>query len=424
MICSDCVTPEPLKTLIIERGQPAICEYCENEAIAYETKLLFEYVYDRIRENFASEDDLSSFEHGMLYEGGSDEIPVQTIDIVLSEWLELGEEVYFDDIWSGVPSEFNINKNGQTTHFYIDDGLLERNIYEDRWTKFIEDIKHAHRFFNPIARDFLDSVFSSLSTKEQKINENFLRTINKGEMLFRARNGGNYKETKKIWDDLTNEFGPSPKNKAGSQRMTPNGISALYCALDRATCLSEIRSITGDNVVSIALTPTTQLHLLDLTKLTKIEPPKLTFLDIGYLDSLHLKTFINSLVSKMSKPKGRNDELSYISTQVVFEYLRLRFGLQVDGLVFPSVQTGSIGTNVVLFPEASVLSKIIIEKNESNPAYKFEPKAKLAVIADSVRFHKITAIETKATQYDEIHGLFMSELERKRMGSILWQSEE
>lgn len=38
-------------------------------------------------------------------------------------------------------------------------------------------------------------------------------------------------------------------------------------------------------------------------------------------------------------------------------YLRLQFGKQVDGLVFPSVQTGEVGTNVVLFPEASVISK-------------------------------------------------------------------
>ncbi|MNG14439.1 hypothetical protein D3C84_981900 [compost metagenome] len=53
----------------------------------------------------------------------------------------------------------------------------------------------------------------------------------------------------------------------------------------------------------------------------------------------------------MSRPKARNDELRYLSTQVVFEYLRLRFGKSVDGLVFPSVQTGEAGTNVVLFPE-------------------------------------------------------------------------
>lgn len=68
---------------------------------------------------------------------------------------------------------------------------------------------------------------------------------------------------------------PTPKDRASNQRMTPNGISTLYYALERETCLSEIRSITGDNVVSGAMTPTNELRLLDLTKLELVEPPQL-----------------------------------------------------------------------------------------------------------------------------------------------------
>ena len=121
----------------------------------------------------------------------------------------------------------------------------------------------------------------------------------------------------------------------------------------------------------------------------------------------------------MSRPKARNDELSYLSTQVVFEYLRLRFGKYVDGLVFPSVQTGEAGTNVVLFPEASRLSyvpptdPVPMAVPPENP---FGSPAKLAVVADSIRFHKVTAIETKAQEYSHIYDLFMSDLNRKRLG--------
>nr|WP_258306563.1 RES family NAD+ phosphorylase [Pseudomonas prosekii] len=232
--------------------------------------------------------------------------------------------------------------------------------------------------------------------------------------------------------DPAGQFGPTPKHLASSQRMTPNGISALYCALERETCLSEIRSITGDHVVSTALTPIGELKLLDLTVLDRVEPPDLTLLDEGFRDSLHRKVFLGSLVKKMSRPKARNDELSYLSTQVVFEYLRLRFGKYVDGLVFPSVQTGEAGTNVVLFPEASRLSyeppanpdpadgpvpKVVPAENP------YGPSAKLVVVADSIQFHKITAIETRAKHYDHIYGLFMSELNRKRLGPIFEMRE-
>jgi hypothetical protein len=129
----------------------------------------------------------------------------------------------------------------------------------------------------------------------------------------------------------------------------------------------------------------------------------------------------------MSRPKARNDELNYLSTQVVFEYLRLRFGKYVDGLVFPSVQTGEAGTNVVLFPEASRLSYVPPANPDpaDGPVPKavpaenaYGPPAKLVVVTGSIRFHKVTAIETKAKDYDHIYGLFMSELNRKRLGPL------
>lgn len=423
MICIGCVTPRPLKNLIAEQGLPDNCQYCNTIGTAIVTTRLFEYIYDRVEENIAAEDDLSHFEHGMLYECGADDIAVATIDIVLSEWLSLGDEPYFDDLCNGAPPEFKVNHRGQETHFYCDDGLLERNFYEDRWTSFVEDVRHAHRFFNPTARKFLDSVFSFLVVEGNELKPGCLRLIGSGEELFRARAAEGYKKAKEMIGSPASEFGPTPKDKASSQRMTPTGISALYCALERETCLSEIRSITGDNVVSVALTPIDQMKLLDLTALERVEPPKLSLLDKGYLDALHLKTFIDSLVKKMSKPKGRNDDLSYLSTQVVFEYLRLRFSSQVDGLVFPSVQTGEAGTNIVLFPEASVIStKLYPEPHELNVAFRekpteaFEPEAKLAVIAGSIRFHKVIAIETKAKEYKHISELFMSDIVRNRLG--------
>jgi len=423
MICSACVTPQPLRDFIDSKGLLGHCSNCNQSGQAVEKQVLFDYIYDRVRENVAGEDDLSDYEHALIYELGSDAISVDTYDIVLSEWFNLGDEVYFDDLCNGVPEDFKINIRGKETHFYNDDGLLERNFYEDRWDKFIDDIKHAHRFFNQNARSFLDSVFKLLVTANDELKPEVIRTLNRGAELFRARSAGGYKKAKEIADDPASQLGPTPKDQASSQRMTPNGISALYCALERGTCLSEIRSITGDDVVSVAMTPTASLKLLDLTKLEQVEPPMLSLLDNGYLEAQHLKTFLNSLVKKMSMPKGRNDELSYLSTQVVFEYLRLRFSNQVDGLVFPSVQTGEKGTNVVLFPEASVISAQQFQKpGEDIPfgaeaEHVFESKARLAVVKGSIRFHKVKAIKTEATTYYTIDSLYMSDEVRNRFGS-------
>ncbi|MDG2524203.1 RES family NAD+ phosphorylase [Stenotrophomonas sp. HITSZ_GD] len=423
MICSGCVTSQTLKGLVERSGEAGACSYCGNAGTTVESNTLFDYIYSRVKENVASEDDLSSYEHAMLYEGGSDEIEVNTYDIVLMEWFNLGEEVYFDDLLAQAPADFKIDSRGNETHFFNDNGLLERNVYEDRWGNFIDDIRHVHRFFNPNARAFLDSVFKLLISETQELKPEVIRTLDRGTELYRARGVESYQKAKEIADDPASQLGPAPKGRASSQRMTPSGISALYCALERETCLSEIRSITGDDVVSVAFTPTADMKLLDLTKLELVEPPRLTLLDVGYLDAQHLMTFLKSLVKKMSKPKGRNDELSYLSTQVVFEYLRLRFVAEVDGLVFPSVQTGEQGTNVVLFPEASVLSAnrsmtpsaseaaLGSEANES-----LAPDAKLAVVEGSLRFHKVKAIKTEADTYGSLYDLYMSDETRRRLG--------
>ncbi|CAB5625151.1 RES family NAD+ phosphorylase [Pseudomonas aeruginosa] len=429
MICIECVTPEPLKKLFDTHGQEGDCQYCQRHGKAIESRVLFEYVYDRVRENLAQRDDLSHFELGMLYECGSDKIAMAGIDEVLSERMKLGEERYFDLLVDGVPEEFVADDDGHEVHFFDDDGTLEKNVYDEEWDAFVSGVQYTHRFFNANAKEFLDSVFSPLVTNDDALKPEVIRTMVHGDLLYRARYVKEFGDADKIIKDPAGQFGPTPRFLASSQRMTPNGISALYCALERETCLSEIRSITGDNVVSAALTPVAELKLLDLTVLNRVEPPELSPLDVGYRKALHRKVFLGSLVKKMSRPKARNDELSYLSTQVVFEYLRLRFGEQVDGLVFPSVQTGEAGTNVVLFPEASRLAYILpagAEKDRfsDEPApvqvpidkgSRLKPPTKVMVVHDSVRFHKVTAIETRAREYHHICDLFMSDETRRRL---------
>jgi hypothetical protein len=422
MICVECVTPISLKKLVLESGNEAVCRYCSSGGTCIKSDALFDYVLERVNENVGTKDDLSHFELGMIYEGGSDEIPVQTIDIVLAEWLNLGDEKYFDDLMKYLPPNYEKDEDGSEKHFYGDDGTLEHNIFEEKWGRFVNEIRHSHRFFNPRAKEFLESLFSFLSTAEGNLRPECIRTIKRGEELYRARTAPTLSDASQMKEDPVRQFGLAPKERVGNQRMTPNGIPALYCAFERQTCLSEIRSITGDHVVSIALTPVKNLALLDLNKLEHIENPESTLLDVGHRDTMHLHGFVRSLVKRMSRPKGRNDELIYLSTQVVFEYLRLTFASQVHGLVFPSVQTGEKGTNLVLFPEYSTVSNDFFNRLDdidkmfgARPEQIFEKPAYLACIAGSVRFHKVRAIVTEADEYDHIYRLYESDLDKRRL---------
>lgn len=436
MICNDCVTPPPLKKLFDTYGKMGWCKYCQCQGNAIESQKLFDYIYKCTAEEVARRNDLSDYELGMLYECGADFVAVEEIDTVLMDWFNLRDEAYINDLLEEVPSEFRVDDDGYPVHFYYDDGTLEQNLYEARWDKFVDDVRYKYRFFNVDTHRFLDDVFSPLSSDGHTLKPEVIRTIIHGETLYRARYAKDQAGAKDIIDNPAAQFGPTPKHLAGSQRMTPNGISGLYCALDRDTCLSEIRSITGDYVVSVALTPVAEVKLLDLTVLNLLELPMLTPLEEGYRKTLHRQVFLGSLVRKLSRPKARNDELSYLSTQVVFEYLRLSFGQQVVGLVFPSVQTAEAGTNVVLFPEYSLIapaplpitnaeneheekssSEVVSHISAMDKVYNpFERPAKLAIVDNSIRFHKITAIQTTAKEYNNFYDLFMSDLTRMRLG--------
>lgn len=429
MICSDCVSPLPLKKIVIANSSSGQCKYCDLDKECCDSSILFDYILERINENLAIDKDLSSYEEYMVYEGGSDEINVASLDVVASEWIGFSTDDDInsdlcDDFLGYVPQSYVKTDKGHDVLYFEDGGLLERNIFEDKWSAFIEEVTHAHRFFNPTAQSFLDSIFSFTTADDGAIKPECITEVKTGEMLYRARTVRTYKDAKVLQSDPASQFGPPPKVMAGSQRMTPSGISAMYCGFDRSTCLSEIRAITGDIVVSVAITPKTTMKFLDLRNLARLEGPDLTWLEEGFLNSCHLKSFISSLVKKMSKPKGRNEELSYLSTQVVFEYLRLKFHNQIEGLIFPSVQTGERGSNAVIFPESCVVSGVKYDEDELEiPAEPIddknpfeEPAVRLMHVARSTMFHKVTAIETTSTDYDNIHEAFMDDLTRQRLG--------
>ncbi|WP_415301682.1 RES family NAD+ phosphorylase [Alcaligenes sp. SJTW-7] len=429
MICIDCVEIEPLRRFVTGNGASGTCAYCRKEKICTKKQAVFEYILACLDKNTALDKDLSQFEYWSFYDGGSDDIDAAFFDVVVAEWLGIDNASVTNDIYEYAPESYKRDEKGIDVNYFRDDGNLERNFIEDEWSKFISGISHSHRFFNPKAKEFLDTVFSRIVRSDGKLKPECITVVNHGDVLYRARTVADYDAARKLEDDPANQFGPPPRGGTGSQRMTPSGISAMYCGFERETCLSEIRAITGDFVVSAGLTPAAPMSLLNLSSLDQEVDAKLTIMDEDYIHSVHLTAFLKSLVNKMSKPKGRNDELSYLSTQVVFEYLRLKFQGQVDGLIYPSVQTGGKGRNAVIFPECSIVSKEAYLPYEDlfgakkqpppmpsiNVENSLEEPPRLMFVKGSLTFHKITAIVTNSKDYHRINDLFMADLDRRRL---------
>ena len=156
--------------------------------------------------------------------------------------------------------------------YALDDGLLdELNEFENRWQNFLASIINEHRFFNKTAKQYLDDLFEVLLVHGE-IASTLLSSVDIETSLYRARIAGDPSVLKEIKNDPASQLGPPPSHLASSQRMTPEGISAFYGAFDRETCISEIRPLVGDSVVSAEFRALKPLHLLDLNKLVTLDP--------------------------------------------------------------------------------------------------------------------------------------------------------
>lgn len=414
-ICADCINIESIKVEISKKTTHDVCSYCGDEKNNIANKeTIFDLFESRFMESVIPLSECSPMEVGMFYHG-SDNLCVSEIWEMIDN-LEVGSEQLRDDLIDHILGSLNTDE----TLFVYDDGTLEHNTYDYKWTEFIKSVSHNHRFFNDSAKEFLDSLFAIIQ-KNSVIIDDVIYELNSNASMFRARVANSPSERAQIFSDPANQLGPVPQNLATDQRMTPTGISAFYASRDRETCFSEVRAITGDTVMSAEFRTTVPLRLLDLRKLTEISKMHFCPLEANFSDNSHKSQFIKQLIFLLSKPASQRGTSTYLETQIIFEYLRVNFGTDIHGLVFSSVQTGMEGLNIVLFPEHSEVqpfyynSQRISECNENhNSEYgyyhyavttsgdttKVKSNKRLRFVEDSIKLHYIKAVKTEAKEFD------------------------
>ncbi len=131
-----------------------------------------------------------------------------------------------------------------------------------------------------------------------------------------------------------------PSNKTSEGRLNPKNISYLYTAQDKDTAMYEVKPVIGQSISIAELKTKKDLMLLDLTKDEYVESFKLE-------DGIEFSspTVIQAIAEQFQNP-NYNDELKYIPTQYITEYVKEH--LKLDGIKFKS-SLRKDGINVVLF---------------------------------------------------------------------------
>lgn len=414
MICTDCVKLDSLKLYISQNSKVRECDFCKASKKCVDKKQFYTHLENQLFKALTPTDYLSSFEQMMIFECGSSEPPVYTLSEFIQDADDVVIEEAVEEFLDWLPEKYNTDENGNEALYVLDNGTLEHNDYADKWEKFVKEIHHGRRFFNKKTQEFLDSLLATID-QGGKLHSDVVDGVDCDTSLFRARIASGKDQIEKVNAEPAAQLGPVPEKLASNQRMTPAGISAMYCSLDRNTCLCELRTIVGDTAISGEFRPIKPLKLLNLSALASVDFTVGDFLSEGWRKHAHASEFFKEMVYKLSRPLGRQDELGYLSTQVFFEYLRVKYHKEVDGVKFSSVQTDSVGINIALFPESSHVGPRDYVCDEADIFSALDPVPKLYYVEESLVFHRIKAVKVESHDEDSSGLYFMDELTRKRL---------
>ena len=357
VVCNGCVGESYLSGVIRREGRRGPCSYCGRRKNAWPLDRLADLVHEVLSANYAygRPDD-----YGGYSLGPSGDSVAETI----AELLAVDDTDIARDIKHILSDRFGYSaaRNGEDDPY--GDDVTYREAYPDTqeyaasWSAFRDEIASKSRFFSRHAQDMLDSMFGDLTALTTDEGASVIRSWGPRSrpLIYRGRVATSKAELERIVADPALELAAPPHEFARAGRMNGAGISVFYGALSPETCIAEIRPPVGSYVVLVGFAPVRILRLLDLDRLRRAAVDVSPF-HPEYAERRGRATFLRRLSWDLSRPvMPGSQELDYLPTQAVAEYLANLPGAALDGIMFASSQAGDRTQNVALFHHASFAS--------------------------------------------------------------------
>ena len=384
VLCSACIGDDFLSDEIARHGKLAVCDYCNNDGVVTSIGELADRVETAFKSHYRrTSPEPSDLEYGLMKEGirhwhrdgdpvtqvlcdvaQMDEEPAEDIREVLAsrngdiERAKMGVECPFDEESYYVESE-------------PDDGE-----YRENWSAFETSLKTETRFFSHAARATLDSIFdvfadSDLGGQPLVVEAGPDTAI---ENVWRARVFESEEALQLALRRPDLQIGPVPTEQARAGRMNAHGISVFYGATSVAVAVGEVRPPVGSRVVVGGFQLMRRVRLLNVRVMGSTYAKGSVFDPRTILRQTKAK-FLRTLQDHIMMPVTPDNEPSeYLVTQVIAEYLADREDLNLDGILYPSVQVGPVGNNIMLFHRSSRVAvendpevgRIEVDRNQIN----------------------------------------------------------
>lgn len=365
-ICFECVKEDFLSREIRVEGKVLECSYCETTRETYSMdemseriEAVFNQHYFRTYDEPTEFESVMSRDHEFAYQWDRDgEEVVNVIESV----AEISEAAASDiqQILEDKYADFNTDAIGEETDYsggarYIEKGIDDSN-WQVEWQQLEKSLKTQSRFFNSSAAKHLAKIFDGLNTLKGLGGRSLIVEAGPDTPLsafYRARVFQTDESLKEALKNTDYHIGPPPSVHASAGRMNARGISVFYGANDPKVALAEIRPPVGSQVVIARFEITRPIRLLDLTAFEKIKVKGSVF-DPIFGHRLEQAMFLGNLSSRITKPVMPDDEaVDYLATQAIADFLANDAAMDIDGIIFPSVQADGKALNVVLFHKAA-----------------------------------------------------------------------
>lgn len=365
-ICYECIGEKFLSLEIQKNGRVRKCSYCgvSNKTIvasdlADKIQQVFEQLYERTSEYPDSfqeammKDNESSYEWEREGEGTVDAI--ENLVIIERPIAEDLQQILADRFYDRSAEEI-----GEETEF--DDSIqydymgVSAKAWEEEWNVFEKSLKTETRYFNQSGEAYLHRVFDGIDQLNTANGEPIIIIAGKSHKLnvvYRSRCFQSNESLRQALSDVTKHLGPPPHKMARAGRMNAVGVSVFYGSTKEATALAEVRPPVGSKVVVAKFNIIRDLRLLNLTALSDLKSEGSLF-DDQFVQQLSRTQFIRQLCNRMTIPVMPDDEnTEYLITQAIADYLAKNEKLNLDGIIFPSIQVAGKDSNIILFNKAS-----------------------------------------------------------------------
>jgi hypothetical protein len=343
-VCGGCVDDYALTEAIAKDAVTGErCDFCHSSPAAPLDTLLGAFV-SGLRTEYGDADDEGVFWDGQ--EGGYQwgvkwntwDLVDQFGDVLTGEGLvDAVRNAMHDRVW--VEVDFAHPSQDEALSWSWDH-FREAVLHETRyvfWLRKDEDEEELRSWGEIPAARILDE----LGVLIERLG--LLRLLPAGSRICRGRS-----HTKMDLPTGARELGTVPVDLAKrSNRMSPAGIPMFYGSTDFDTTVREIAATTNkfDQATCAWFETSVPVAVVDFTDLAPVP----SMFDLERTQTRHALMFLHSFVSDLSKrPRPTFEEVDYVPTQIVTEYLLKVFGGGdiAQGLLFTSSMTR--GTNVVL----------------------------------------------------------------------------